>query len=92
MTATFAKGWRIGALQPHLEDIGRRKLLSPDDGDLPDAASVAPPGGVATVINSNTSIACILTGGDPILVDQSGTLVSNGAIATTDIHRSCLRS
>lgn len=81
VTATLANCSHIGALQAYLEDIGRRNLLALMMVTDPGVASVAPPGGVDAVTTSNPMAACIPTDGDPILIDQSTTLVSNGAIA-----------
>ncbi|WP_326534007.1 Ldh family oxidoreductase [Pseudorhodoferax sp.] len=81
VTATLANCTHIGALQAYLEDIGRRGLLALLMVTDPGVASVAPPGGIDAVTTSNPMAACIPTGGDPILIDQSTTLVSNGAIA-----------
>jgi LDH2 family malate/lactate/ureidoglycolate dehydrogenase len=81
VTATLANCSHIGALQAYLEDIGRQKFLALMMVTDPGVASVAPPGGVDAVTTSNPMAACIPTDGDPVLIDQSTTLVSNGAIA-----------
>ncbi|KAF1046103.1 Ldh family oxidoreductase [Xylophilus sp.] len=81
VTATLANCTHIGALQAYLEDIGRRGLLALLMVTDPGVASVAPPGGADAVTTSNPIAACIPTGGDPVLIDQSTTLASNGAIA-----------
>ena len=81
VTATLANCSHIGALQAYLEEIGRRQLLALMMVTDPGVASVAAPGGVDPVITTNPMAACIPTDGDPVLIDQSTTLVSNGAIA-----------
>lgn len=81
VTATLANCSHIGALQAYLEDIGRRGLMALMMVTDPGVATVAPPGGVDAVITSNPIAACIPTAGDPILIDQSTSLVSNFAVA-----------
>ena len=46
----------------------------------PGVVSVAPFGGMAPVLTTNPIAACIPSRGDPILVDQSTSLVSNAAV------------
>lgn len=81
VTATLANCSHIGALQVYLEDIGRRGLLALLMVTDPGVVSVAPPGGTDPVITTNPIAACIPTDGDPILIDQTTSLVSNGAVA-----------
>jgi LDH2 family malate/lactate/ureidoglycolate dehydrogenase len=81
VTATLANCTHIGALQAYLEEFGRRKLLALLMVTDPGVASMAPPGGCDPVITSNPIAACIPTNGEPVLIDQSTTLVSNAAIA-----------
>ncbi|MEJ8847726.1 Ldh family oxidoreductase [Variovorax rhizosphaerae] len=81
VTATLSNCSHIGALQAYLEDIADHKLLALLMVTDPGVASMAPPGGIDAVTTSNPIAACIPTHGDPILIDQTTTLVSNGAIA-----------
>lgn len=81
VTATIAECSHIGCLQAYLEAIGRRKLLALLMVTDPGVASVAPFGGIDPVLTSNPIAACIPTLGDPILIDQTTSVVSNGAIA-----------
>ncbi|MEJ8857549.1 Ldh family oxidoreductase [Variovorax robiniae] len=81
VTVTLSNCSHIGALQAYLEDIADQKLLALLMVTDPGVASMAPPGGIDPVITSNPIAACIPTHGDPILIDQTTTLVSNGAVA-----------
>ncbi|MBS0455396.1 MAG: Ldh family oxidoreductase [Proteobacteria bacterium] len=81
VTATLSNCSHIGALQAYLEDIAQHNLLAMLMVTDPGVASMAPPGGVDAVITSNPIAACIPTQGNPILIDQTTTLVSNGAVA-----------
>lgn len=81
VTASLGNCTHIGALQAYLEDIGNSKLMALLMVTDPGVASMAPPGGCDAVITSNPIAACIPTDGDPILIDQSTTQISNGAVA-----------
>jgi LDH2 family malate/lactate/ureidoglycolate dehydrogenase len=81
VTATLSNCSHIGALLAYLEDIARHQLMALVMVTDPGVVSMAPPGGVDAVITSNPIAACIPTQGEPILIDQSTTLVSNGAVA-----------
>lgn len=82
VTATIANCSHIGSLQTYLKDIGERKLLAQLMVTDPGVASVAPFGGVDPVLTSNPMAAAIPTHDDPILIDQSTSLVSNATIAS----------
>ncbi|NML46167.1 Ldh family oxidoreductase [Ramlibacter sp. G-1-2-2] len=81
VTATLANCSHVGALQAYLEAPARRGLLATLMVTDPGVASVAPPGGIDPVTTSNPIAACIPTEGEPLLIDTSTSLVSNGAIA-----------
>lgn len=81
VTATLSNCTHIGALLAYLEDIAARDRLALLMVTDPGVASMAPPGGADAVSTSNPVAACIPTHGDPILIDQSTTQVSNGAVA-----------
>lgn len=81
VSATLSNCTHIGALQAYLEAFGERGRLALLMVTDPGVASVAPPGGRDAVTTSNPIAACIPTNGDPVLIDQSTTLVSNGAVA-----------
>lgn len=80
VTATVANCTHIGALAAYLEGParqGRLVLLMATD---PGVASVAPFGGADAVLTSDPIACGIPTGGDPILIDQCTSLVSNGQV------------
>lgn len=81
VTATVANCSHIGCLQAYLEPIGRRGLLALLMVTDPGVISVAPFGGVEPVLTSNPIAVCIPTNTDPILIDQSTSVVSNQAVA-----------
>lgn len=81
VTATIADCSHIGALQAYLKamtDVGLFVTLATTD---PGIASVAPFGGADPVLTSNPVAYGIPTLGEPILVDASTSVASNGAIA-----------
>jgi len=80
VTATVAGCSHIGALQAYLADLAPRNLLGLLMVTDPGVASVAPPGGIDPVTTSNPIALCIPTGGEPLLIDQSTSMVSNGAV------------
>ena len=82
VTISIADCSHIGALQAYLEALGRRGLLALMMVTSPAIASVAPFGGLDPVLTSNPIAACIPTEGDPVLIDQSTSVVSNGALAS----------
>jgi len=82
VTISIADCSHIGALQAYLEALGRRGLLALMMVTSPAIASVAPFGGRDAVLTSNPIAACIPTEGDPVLIDQSTSVVSNGALAS----------
>lgn len=82
VTATIANCSHIGSLQTYLKEIGERKLLGQMMVTDPGLASVAPFGGADPVLTSNPMAAAIPTHGDPILIDQSTSLVSNAMVAS----------
>lgn len=77
VTATIANCTHIGALQVYLDGPARRGLLGMMMVTDPGVASVAPFGGADAVLTSNPIACGIPTGGDPILIDQCTSLVSN---------------
>ncbi|WGF88124.1 Ldh family oxidoreductase [Marinivivus vitaminiproducens] len=80
VTATIANCSHIGSLQTYLHAVGERKLLGLMMVTDPGAVSVAPFGAAEAVLTSNPIAAAIPTQGDPILVDQSTSLVSNARV------------
>ena len=80
VTFTIANCSHIGALQAYLPEIGDRKLMALMAVTDPGVVSVAPFGGIAPVLTTNPIAAYIPSRGDPILVDQSTSLVSNAAV------------
>lgn len=80
VTATIANCSHIGSLQTYLLGPGERKLLALMMVTDPGVATVAPFGGADPVLTSNPIAAAIPTHGDPILVDQCTSLVSNAQI------------
>ncbi len=71
----------IGALQAYLPELADRKVVALLAVTDPGVASVAPFGGVTPVLTTNPLAACIPSHGDPILIDQCTSLVSNATIA-----------
>ncbi|OZI31010.1 hypothetical protein CAL29_23975 [Bordetella genomosp. 10] len=80
VTATVAGCSHIGALQAYLADLVSRELLGLLMVTDPGVASVAPPGGIDPVITSNPVALCIPTERAPLLIDQSTSMLSNGAV------------
>lgn len=80
VTVTIANCSHVGCLQAYLEGIGRAGRLAMLMVTDPGVVSVAPFGGVDPVLTSNPIASCIPTRGDPILIDQCTSLVSNGAV------------
>ncbi|MBP0445047.1 Ldh family oxidoreductase [Roseomonas sp. SSH11] len=81
ITATIADCAHIGALQAYLKPITDEGLFVTLATTDPGLASVAPFGGAEPVLTSNPVAYGIPTLGDPILIDHSTSVVSNGSIA-----------
>lgn len=80
VTATIANCSHIGSLQSYLMEPGERKLLALMMVTDPGVASVAPFGGADPVLTTNPIAAAIPTHGDPVLIGQCTSLVSNAQI------------
>lgn len=80
VTATVANCTHIGALAAYLEAPAREGRLTMLMVTDPGVASVAPFGGAEPVLTSDPIACGIPTGGDPILIDQCTSLVSNGQV------------
>ncbi|WP_338665225.1 Ldh family oxidoreductase [Pararoseomonas sp. SCSIO 73927] len=81
VTATIADCAHIGCLQAYLKPITDHVLFVTLATTDPGIASVAPFGGADPVLTSNPVAYGIPTHGDPILIDHSTSVVSNGSIA-----------
>ncbi|MCV9999386.1 Ldh family oxidoreductase [Pararhizobium sp. YC-54] len=84
VTASIANCSHIGSLQAYLEEPARRGYLGLMMVTDPGVASVAPFGGRDPVLTSNPIAAAIPTFGDPILIDQCTSLVSNAQVQSAD--------
>jgi L-lactate dehydrogenase len=84
VTASIANCSHIGSLQAYLEEPARRGYLGLMMVTDPGVASVAPFGGRDPVLTSNPIAAAIPTHGDPILIDQCTSLVSNAQVQSAD--------
>ncbi|MCZ4088796.1 Ldh family oxidoreductase [Sinorhizobium psoraleae] len=84
ITASIANCSHIGSLQAYLEEPARRGYLCLMMVTDPGVASVAPFGGRDPVLTSNPIAAAIPTHGDPILIDQCTSLVSNAQVQSAD--------
>ncbi|WP_439631205.1 Ldh family oxidoreductase [Shinella sp.] len=87
VTASIANCSHIGSLQAYLEEPARRGYLCLMMVTDPGVASVAPFGGRDPVLTSNPIAAAIPTQGDPILIDQCTSLVSNAQVQSADRSR-----
>ncbi|WP_454859243.1 Ldh family oxidoreductase [Rhizobium binxianense] len=87
VTASVANCSHIGSLQAYLEEPARRGYLCLMMVTDPGVASVAPFGGRDPVLTSNPIAAAIPTQGDPILIDQCTSLVSNAQVQSADRSR-----
>lgn len=87
VTASIANCSHIGSLQAYLEEPARRGYLCLMMVTDPGVASVAPFGGRDPVLTSNPIAAAIPTHGDPILIDQCTSLVSNAQVQGADRSR-----
>jgi len=79
VSASIANSAHVGCLQAYLEAIGEAKLMAIMSVTDPAVSSVAPYGGVEPLLTSNPIAACIPTQGDPILIDQCTSVMSNFA-------------
>lgn len=84
VTASIANCSHIGSLQAYLEEPARRGYLCLMMVTDPGVASVAPFGGADPVLTSNPIAVAIPTHGDPVLIDQCTSLVSNGQVQAAD--------
>lgn len=84
VTASIANCSHIGSLQAYLEEPARRGFLCLMMVTDPGVASVAPFGGADPVLTSNPIAAAIPTRGEPILIDQCTSLVSNAQVQSAD--------
>jgi len=80
LAATIANCSHIGALQTYLSAFTQRGRLVQIAATDPSIRSVAPFGGVDPVLTSNPLAMGIPTRGDPILIDQCTSVVSNAAV------------
>jgi LDH2 family malate/lactate/ureidoglycolate dehydrogenase len=80
VTATIANCSHIGCLQTYLEPIARKGYIGLLMASDPGVATVAPFGGVDPVLGPNPFAMCIPTSGDPILIDQCTSTVSNSEV------------
>ncbi|YCI06150.1 Ldh family oxidoreductase (plasmid) [Ensifer sp. D2-11] len=87
VTASIANCSHIGSLQAYLEEPARRGYLCLMMVTDPGVASVAPFGGCDPVLTSNPIAAAIPTHGDPILIDQCTSLVSNAQVQAADRNK-----
>ncbi len=84
VTASIANCSHIGSLQAYLEEPAHKGYLCLMMVTDPGVASVAPFGGSDPVLTSNPIATAIPTNGDPILIDQCTSLVSNAQIQSAD--------
>jgi L-lactate dehydrogenase len=84
VTASIANCSHIGSLQAYLEAPARLGYLCLMMVTDPGVASVAPFGGSDPVLTTNPIAAAIPTHGDPILIDQCTSLVSNAQVQAAD--------
>jgi len=77
-TVVIRRAHHIACLAAYLKRATDRGLLALIDCSDPSTASVAPFGGVSPVFTPNPLAAGIPTSGDPILLDVSASLTTNG--------------
>jgi LDH2 family malate/lactate/ureidoglycolate dehydrogenase len=82
VTATIAHSSHIGCLQAYLRRFTDAGLFVTLSATNPGVASVAPFGGTLPVLTSNPVAYGIPTDGEPILIDQCTSVVSNAAVQT----------
>jgi L-lactate dehydrogenase len=80
LVGTIANCSHIGALQTYLSAFTDRGLLVQIAATDPSIASVAPFGGIDAVLTTNPIAMGIPTDGEPILIDQCTSVVSNAAV------------
>lgn len=80
-TVTIQRSHHIACLAAFLEPVARDGLLIEIFSSDPNAASVAPFGGTRPVFTPNPMAIGIPTSGDPILVDISASITTNGMTA-----------
>jgi L-lactate dehydrogenase len=80
VAATIANCSHIGALQIYLEAFTRKGLLVQIAATDASIRSVAPFGGIDPVTTTNPLAMGIPTDGDPILIDQCTSVISNAAV------------
>ncbi len=77
-TVTLRRSHHIACLAAYLEPIARAGLMGIIASSDPAVASVAPFGGTQAVMTPNPLAVAIPTSGDPILVDVSMSVTTNG--------------
>jgi LDH2 family malate/lactate/ureidoglycolate dehydrogenase len=80
VTATIANCSHIGCLQAYLRAMTDEGLFATLSATNPGISSVAPFGGADPVLTTNPIAYGIPTNGDPILIDQCTSVVSNAAV------------
>lgn len=80
LAATIANCSHIGALQTYLSAFTERGRLVQIAATDPSIRSVAPFGGIDPVLTTNPLAMGIPTKGEPILIDQCTSVVSNAAV------------
>ena len=87
VTGTIAHSSHIGCLQAYLRRFTDAGLFVTLSATNPGVASVAPFGGTLPVLTTNPVAYGIPTNGEPILIDQCTSVVSNAAIQTHAARR-----
>lgn len=77
-TVAIRRSHHIACLAAYLEPVAREGLLIQIQSSDPAVASVAPFGGTQAVFTPNPLAAGIPTGGDPVLIDISASVTTNG--------------
>jgi LDH2 family malate/lactate/ureidoglycolate dehydrogenase len=77
-TITIRRAHHIACLAAYLEDVARSGLMVVLASSDPAVASVAPAGGTQAVFTPNPIAVGIPTGGEPILIDISASITTNG--------------
>ncbi len=77
-TVVIRRSHHIGCLAAYLEAPARAGFLMTLTSSDPDSASVAPHGGTRAVFTPNPISIGIPTGGDPMLIDISASITTNG--------------
>ncbi len=80
VAATIANCSHIGCLQTYLEPIARRGIIAMLMASDPAVATVAPFGAIDPVLGPNPIAMGIPTQGDPVLIDQCTSTVSNSEV------------